>query len=430
MTMTAIKASDVQLEHAILGSILIDPRGLDLVDDILDPEDMLNPRSRDALGSIRRGIDEGIAAASLLDWVARDLADSKTPFEILQAELLGWLLQVAATSTIRHDAHTLATQARLRRMVYESRRVTLAAAARDLETAEEAITALADLSAGPRSGQVVTLSEAAQEHATALREIYEGKRRRYRTGLQIFDQDINAARDGCISGGQLGLIGGRTSAGKTTLCTYVALQIAHLQPDTRIRIFSLELHPRDLASKAIAREIFRADIEGGKGWERAQRAADNIAAGLGRRIEISDELEPKAIIASATRAARDGVNVFVVDHIHRIRVPDPRVMRHALGDFAKRMRDHAKRFNVPWLVACQLNRESTHNARSPGLHDIAESDIIAQEADWCVNIWYPDPMDRRVCELRAVKNRTGPEAARRTAANWTAQSFHTPEVSR
>ena len=428
MTITAIRTSDVQLEHAILGSVLLDPRGLDVVGDVLDPDDMVNPRSRDALEAIRRGVSEGVPDAALLDWVAREISDERSPFEAVQVELIGWMSQVAATTTIRHDAQTLATQSRLRRMVYESRKVTTAAASRDVEAAEEAIGRLSDLSAGPRGGRVVTLSEAAQEHARALRDFEEGRRRRFRTGLPIFDRDINKARGGQIAGGQLGLIGGRTSAGKTTLCTYVALQIAHLQPDTRIRFFSLELHPRDLAAKAIAREIFRSEIQGGVNWERAQRAADNIAAGLGRRIEISDELDPKAIIASATRAARDGVSVFVVDHIHRIRVPDPRVMRHALGDFAKRMRDHAKRFDVPWLVACQLNRESANNSRSPGLHDIAESDIVSQEADWVVNIWYPDPMNRQICELRAVKNRTGPEAAWKTEANWPAQSFYPPEA--
>lgn len=421
--------ADVRAQIRILGSLLLEPGGFDSCHDVIRASDFSLPRHRQILEALIKCISEGVPAEKLTDEVAQELVKAGGDFLATYSELVRLYDGVSATSTIRHDCEQLAASAQLRRLAYQAVRLQKAAESRDFDAAREILTGIHDLAVGPAGADDVTLTEAARLHAQLLADLKDKKRKLYRTGLAVFDEDIGKTLGGGIPTSTLGLIGGRTASGKTTLCVYTALQIARRHPGTRIHVFSLELHPRDIAAKAIANEAFYQNLpEGIARHERAAQAVEHLAKGIGDRITISEEVAPSAILAKAHRRAREGVDVFVLDHVHRIKAPsDPKLLRHILGEFAKGIRDHAKRFDVPWLVASQLNRDSVKAGRGravkPGLGDLSESDKIGQEADYCVNLWYPNPEDRVRCSVDVVKNRTGPETSRPMIAHWKRQGF-------
>jgi len=413
--------SDV--ERQILGSLLVDPSGLDKVGGSLTAGDMASTWHAQVLNVVRAVYEQGGPPEALPGAVIRNLVtDSRLPRADVSRDISALMSDVGALTTLEHDVDTMARLAQVRRILHESRKLSGLASGADIEAIRESIKALGDLALGVESPQAVPLATAAHGHAERLRRLETHEAACYKTGLPVFDNTINKSTGGGIQGGQLGLIGGRTASGKTTLASFVALQVAARHPSARIHFFSLELDPRVLAAKAIARQISADGIQGTDS-QKAKAAADALSRDIGKRITISEEVCPAKILAHAHRLARDGVDFFVLDHIHRVRVSDMGNIRHELGDFTIACRDHAKRWDVPWILAAQLSRESVRKATAPGLEDVAESDKIVREADWCVTIWYPDMEKRAQVELRVCKNRTGPEASHLTRVLWEAQSF-------
>ena len=417
------------VERQILGSLLLDPDSLERVGDTVEASDFASTWNAKVWRVVRAVIHEGGPPEAVSGAVIRNLAtDSRLPRADVANDINGMMFEVVAVSLVDHHATTLKRQAQTRRILHEAAKLQKIASAghADGERMRESINRLADLALGVDASTVTSLSDAAAGHADRLEKLAGDNPPRFITGLSVFDSVINATTGGGLQGGQLGLIGGRTGSGKTTLAAFVAAQVADFQPSARVHIFSLELDPRVLAAKAIARAIFDPTREDTRSaHEKARAGADAIRRDFGDRITVSEEVEPSKILATAARLGRDGVDLFVLDHIHRVRVRDFSNIRHELGDFTVAMRDHAKTWDVPWLVACQLGRDSMKKATAPGLEDVSESDKIVQEADWAVTLWYPNRDNRAECELNVCKNRTGPEHTERVRVNWAGQSFAT-----
>ena len=419
--------SDV--ESKILGSLLLEPSSLDRIGGSLQDSDFSGEWASLVYRTLNTVFSVGCPHEAIPGAVVRELVKTtgRTVADV-DRDIMAFMESVVVLSTIDHDVRALTEQATSRRVRIEAQRLQSFAAAGDLAAARESIRVLGDLSLGGVSAEVTTLTDAAHRHADRLERLEGDSPPRFTTGLRVFDGLINQATSGGLQGGQLGLIGGRTSSGKTTLASFVACQVAARHPEARVHIFSLELDPRVLASKAAAREIATSYVKGpvikGSESEKARAAADRIGEGIGQRITISEEVRPDRILATAHRLARDGVNLFVLDHVHRVKVHNLANIRHEIGDFGIACRDHAKRWDVPWIMAAQLNRDSVKALTAPGLKDVAESDKLTHEADWAIAIWYPDMSDRSKCELRIVKNRTGPEVSCRVGVNWSAQSYY------
>ena len=421
---------DREHSQALLGILISEPDQWDTVAELLT-DDLFDCSHLSAV--CWRAVRQARATQTPSDGMVHEVSrlmqkestspiSKKSPGEV-RAMVEGWTFK-GVPSLVRFHTDKLIEASKHRRWHRLSKELERASFQRDLTRCVAIVKMMEDITDGPQVSRVVTLAEAAQQHAHQLREVYEGKKARFYTGIPIFDKTINKASGGGLMGGQLGIVGGRTSSGKTTLAVFTCLEVAQRQPSAHPHIFSLELHPRDLAAKAISREKkIKGIAESRLRWESSQRAADSLATGLGQRITIREAVESAAVLGAASRRARAGANLFVLDHLHRIKVTDPNLLRHELGNFAKGIRDHAKRYDVPWLVAAQLKRESLTSRHGPSLGDISESDIVGQEADWVVNIWYPEVKDRTRCKLKAVKNRTGPEESRMMGVDWNAQSF-------
>jgi replicative DNA helicase len=197
--------------------------------------------------------------------------------------------------------------------------------------------------------------------------------------------------------GELLILGGRPSMGKTALGAVIAANVT--QSGRGVVYFSLEmpvglLVPRFLSARvwgpagpAVAyQRILRGAVSADEARWLKSASEDFSAwplvidddAGLG-----VGEIEARSrVIASRMQAKGQSLDLVVVDHLHRMRVPNATSRVNELSAISAGLAEAAKRLNCPVLALAQLNRGvETRDDKRPTLADLRESGSIEQDAD-------------------------------------------------
>jgi replicative DNA helicase len=417
MTRERVAPQDSQAEQAVIGSVLLDPDCLPDLAAMLAPDDFYQDVHQLVWATVLR------------------LHESRTPIDAVtmhralteqgHIERVGGMAYIAqlarAVPTAAHATHyarqVKETSVR-RRLIREATAIVGKAydpgvKLEDLaDEAERRILAAASLSAfdsGPRPIGVI-----AAEH---WRELYENRHLRELAGLPTGF----AALDGMLAGlqpGDVTVLAGRTSLGKTSLALAIARTVAARQ--VPVVLFSLELSARQIAERLISMtgsidmRVVRARRLTDEGWEAGFHAVVEFGA---TPLWIDDRRgQPThAIIAKARRVKN--VGLVVVDHLGLIRDPENPALTRAqqVGQQVKRIRDLAGELNCPILLLHQLNRETEHRAdKKPQLSDLRESGDIEQDADNVLLLWRNPEHDGRnlvtgnLVTVIVAKQRNGP----------------------
>jgi len=413
-TATALNQTDQLAEAQVLGTLMLDPDVSQDVVDSLEPSHFSKITHQQIFSVVKRIRAEGLQPDYHV--IAERLCNNHGwKSEGVINTLASFADHVAATTMAGHYAGIMRNQAECRGALYICKDLMVALGTRDRVAAQSlADKLIAHLNQG--ADPAITLTNAALEYADTVKRIEDMDNRRFKCGLPIFDDRLN---DGLRSGmlpGQVGLLCARTGYGKSTLASYIAFQMVDTDPQTRVHMFSLEMPAQMIAAKAIKRQIAKDTIAGnapkGTDSDKAKAAAFTLAGTYGDRVTISEEHEPAKVLARASQQARQGVNVFVFDHLHRIGIADKKQARWVIGEFTRDLTNHAKRHNAAWLVACQLSRayvkdKTSGRQRWPALDDIAESAQVETHAHWAVALHFDDPKDRTLGRLCVLKNRFG-----------------------
>ena len=328
-------------------------------------------------------------------------------------------------SMFQHNVALVQEQRRLREIGYIAAKITIAAHERDADQVRALQGQLVGLKEGARLADAITMTEAGLSHAAWFKRLEGGELAKYPTGMSIFDKEVNGLYDGGMMAGQCGIIAGRSGFGKTTIITWLAAQIAKKDPDQRVHIFSLELTPEHIASKCLQMQIKTDKIRATPRSDQAAQAAYAMSS-WADRLTISEERTPRHIFSRARKMRDRGVSLFVVDHLHRIKLTDTRggSARFEYGEFVRDITDQAKDQSALWLLAAQMNRKHITESRPPVLTDIAESDQVCGNTDFAIGIHYPQPQQRNKLELRVLKNRWGnPNYTETVRVDWEHQTL-------
>lgn len=232
-----------------------------------------------------------------------------------------------------------------------------------------------------------------------------------RTGLAQLDTGL-----GGMQRGDLLVLAGRPSQGKTALALTIARNVAG--EDKRVAIFSLEMSKAALAERAVCAEArlnshaVRARALRDLEWDRAFSTASRIA---GLPIWVDDEglattLEMRAR-ARRLKAEQD-LDLVVIDYLGLIQDrQEPGMGRpQHVGQITQRCKAMARELDVPVLLLAQLNRAvEQRQDKLPSLADLKESGDIEQIADVVVFIHNPTKNpDSGPRELIIAKQRNGP----------------------
>lgn len=297
--------------------------------------------------------------------------------------------------------HLIALQRR-RELAAEIYTAWLAVTAEGMEAATPYVERAAALSRSMGSlGDLPTLGHLAEQAYMQAAKVVEDRAAGIppdllETGLETLDR-----RSGGFERGDLWVLAGQTSLGKTSAAIQIARSVASptpLRPRT-VDIVSAEMRALQIGQKVLAGQGLMTPAVLRMG-EISPPELDRLLEAVGRLaalpVYIDDQSRTLWQVRSRARGlkARTGrLDLLVVDYLQLL---DPEVptenRQQEVTAISRGLKAMAKELDVPVLALSQFSR-SSQNRAVPELRDLRESGAIEQDADYVVFLHDPSKVD-------------------------------------
>ncbi len=250
------------------------------------------------------------------------------------------------------------------------------------------------------------------------------------TGLPSGFTELDDKTSG-FQNGDLIVIAARPSMGKTAFALNVAANIAKMNINNSVMIFSLEMSYQELALRMLSSEsridmqrlrkgqLRTSSIKEENEWDRMVDAAGNLSR---MRILIDDTpgISLNEIRAKARRVkAKYDIKALFIDHLQLITTVDSNKMivnrNNEISYISRSLKALAKELEIPIIVLSQLSRKVDERGgdHKPILSDLRESGAIEQDADIVAFLYreeyYKKNSERKnTADLLLQKQRNGP----------------------
>ena len=237
------------------------------------------------------------------------------------------------------------------------------------------------------------------------------------TGFAKYDEYT-----GGMHGGELFILAGRPSMGKTALALNIAQHVA-LKLKQTVAVFSLEMSKESLLTRMLCATA-RVDSQKFRSGYLNQAERTKLNHALHELVEAPLYIDDTAgihlmdIHAKLRRTkAEHGLGLVIIDYLQLMSGRGRFENRNQeISTISRGMKLLAKDLNVPMIVLSQLNRapETRQGDHRPQLSDLRESGSIEQDADLVAFIFREEvyrPQDeslRGQAELLLAKQRNGP----------------------
>lgn len=408
----------IEAEQGVLGALLRFNDAFDQVG-VLEAKHFYREDHRVIYAEIVRMISRGEPADTMTVWVALEARGGVTVDGI--GAYLNQLAQtVPSAARVDRYAAIVVDRALLRATMHVADSISGLAMNPMGKSADEVLDAMQSM--------VTTLAERrVRNEPKMIRDILvdfidgvskrsEGLLNAIPTGLVSMDRLFN----GGFRPGNLIIVAGRPSMGKTALTTDIGLNIS---ADHSVLNFSMEMESQEIAGRALANRgrVELATVMG-------QIAQNDEAAWAGvttgcikldaLRFAIDDtpaiSLLDLRMKAKAWKR-RHGLHVIVVDYLGLMSGGDGEKRHEQIGSYSRGLKALAKELGVAVVALAQLNRKVEERPdRRPVLSDLRDSGEIEQDADIVMLVHRPEMYDPENPELRGFaevlvrKNRSGP----------------------
>ena len=378
----------MEAEHAVLGSMLIDPRCVPEVIDKLRPEDFYLRQNKEIYETIYTMFNYSLTIdpVTVLENMKQNGCYDET-------QSRGYLLQLMDTTptaaNVGEYIEILKDKTLLRQVAEASAGLTAmiqegTTTGQDiLEAAEQRIYSIRQGRAArgltPISQIIIDVYDRLEELAASDQAI---------PGLSTGLTDLDRAISG-LNKSDLILLAARPGMGKTSMALNILLYTGK-KSGKKVAFFSLEMSREQLALRLISSECFvdNKKLVTGKlsdeDWENVAAAADSLNRST---ILIDDDsnITVADILAKCRRV--ENLGLIVIDYLQlmqsaggKTRSGDNR--QQIVSDISRSLKIMAKDLDVPVLCLSQLSRanESRQDKR-PMLSDLRESGAIEQDAD-------------------------------------------------
>ncbi len=404
----------LEAEQAVLGSILIDSRCLEAVARLLRPQDFALELNR-ALYQIILAMDR---AEQRIDPVTV-LEGMKRAGCYVENESRGYLFQLMDITPTAANVETYAKIVRDEALsrgaagVAEYITSELAGHAMVHDVLMESIRRLEELQKDGVNEDLLSPDEAMLALYQHRERIGDGSAF-VRTGYQDLDQRLGG---GMLNSGMY-ILAARPGMGKTTLAINIADRVA--RSGKNVLFVTLEMEPEQINAKRIARESsIPADRILMGGLTEEEESAFSEAADVIRALPVYINRRDTATVSQVEQMARQvkGLALIVIDYIGKL-LPELRGRSPGrveyMTEISGGIKDLARRFRVPVLVLCQLNRApSSRQDPRPVLTDLRDTGALEQDADGVIFLYRQDYYDEtrkgKISDLNVnlAKNRHG-----------------------
>jgi len=414
---------DHDAELAVLGSIILNPDRLDDVALILTAEDFYD----DANQRLYQCMANRHAAGKKLD-VALLVADLKKAGEFEMVGGAAYLYRVSQSvpnaAHAKHYAGTVRELSIFRQLIavgeelcqlgYEAHGEPQDA----LSQAERRVFAIADRSTEAKTTDVRAVMTDALDRLDARMkgEVTEGS---VKTGFTDLDD-----MTGGLHPGELVIVAGRPSMGKTALAMNIAEHVG-VDQALPVLVISLESSSQELADRLLCSSArvnshrARNGIITKDERVRIVEAAGRLSQGK-MLLEDSPNRSVAEIASIARRASRKGqqIALILVDYLQLIEPDNPKDSRQEqVAKISRRLKALGRDMNCPVLCLAQLNRQAEESKdHRPRLSHLRESGAIEQDADVVIFVHREEYFHRGEvaeqyagqAELIIAKQRNGP----------------------
>ncbi len=411
----------VEAQQSVIGSMLIDDRCVGVVMSSLTAEDFTDGPCRTAFRAIKKQFvaDRPVDPIALLDAVGGG------------DRYVQWIKEVMeitpTAANVEYYAGIVRKSAALCRLRELAGNVVQCG---DLETASALVREMSAATSAASRVSRMTARELAEDF---LRRLTDQKKPEYLPwGIPAADQKVYAEL------GDLCLLGGYASAGKTLLSLQMALAQAKRY---RVGYYTLETRPEKMADRMFAhlaklpmtaikrREITEGDL---------RRAAD--AADLFTKTCPIDFVRAAGLSVEdiAADAIAHRYQVIYVDYLQLIEVPGIRAGDRygAVTAVSRGLKLFAQSHNVAVVALAQLSRPQPAGGKNgqalipPSMHSFRESGQIEQDADVAFLLWAEDDNDNRSRRsFKLGKNKEGEKFLRHLDFDGSTQTMAEVEES-
>ncbi len=215
--------------------------------------------------------------------------------------------------------------------------------------------------------------------------------------------------------GELIIVGGRPSAGKSAFMFQLALNVSSY---AGVHVFSLEMSQESIVRRLIAQEIGKpvSAIQMGLVPYPDLKKAKEKLKGYKYIIDDSSGLTVNEIVDRAvTRAKTFDTRLIVIDYLQLLKTEKGHSKDSEIGEITKALKYLAKTVKCPVVVGSQLNRNCEIRGMSSGdfkpiLADLRESGNIEQDADIVLAVhreYRYTRMRQTEADIIILKNRNG-----------------------
>src|SRR5687768_16248531 len=417
----------VEAEQSLLGALLLDNQAFDRVADLVAGEDFYRDDHRRIWRHIVRLIEAGRPADVVT--VAEAIEASEDKDKAGGPAYLAALSQNTPSAlNIRRYAELVrerSVQRRLAQVATEIAEAALSPADKDvgqmLDEAESKVFQIAESGALKDQG-LLEIKPVLAKVFERIDHLYHRDNQSNVTGVPTGYVKLDEMTSG-LQGGDLIIVAGRPSMGKTALALNIAEHVA-VGNGLPVAIFSMEMSSTQLAMRMLG-SIARVDQHKMRTGRLNDKEWGELSEAMGKLhetpiyIDEGGALTALEVRARARRLKRQysKLGLIVIDYLQLMAATGQGENRATeISEISRSLKAMAKELDTPVIALSQLNRAVDQRPdRRPVMSDLRESGAIEQDADVIMFIYRevvykPDlPEEQRgLAEVILGKQRNGP----------------------
>ena len=417
-----VPPNSIEAEQSLIGGIMLDAQAWDKIADVVVAEDFYRKDHQLIFAAIANLVEAGspcdvVTVSEYLD--KRGELDAAGGLEYL-ATLAN---ETPGAANARAYAGIRLDRAIERALIHVGNQISGSAFATDgrsapelVDEAERLVFEIAERGSRGRAGfrSLKQILPDAVDRIDVLHQS-DGDITGISTGYTEFDK-LTAG----LQAGDLVIVAGRPSMGKTTLAVNIA-ENAAIGAKVPTAIFSMEMPAQQLAFRMISSlgRVDQTHLRTGRfpdeDWSRINTAVQ-LMSDAPLFIDDTPGLSPTEIRARARRLQREhGLGLIVVDYLQLMQVPGNKENRATeISEISRSLKGLAKELALPIIALSQLNRSVEQRTdKRPVMSDLRESGAIEQDADMIIfiyreEVYNQDTPRKGIADIAIAKQRNGP----------------------
>jgi replicative DNA helicase len=416
----------IEAEQSLLGGLLLDNQAFDRIADLVAADDFYRDDHRRIFRHIARLVEAGKPADVVT--VGESIESSEDKDKTGGPGYLGALAQNTPSAlNIRRYAELVRERSVQRRLA----QVATGIAESALNPSGREVGQLLD----EAESRILEVGEAGHRRTQGYEEIQPVLARVFERIDTLYHQESKSDVTGVPTGfldldektaglqpGDLVIIAGRPSMGKTSLALNIAEHVA-VDNGLPVAIFSMEMSATQLAMRMLG-SISRVDQHKMRTGRLADEEWGKLSTAMERLhnapiyIDESGGLNALELRARARRMRRQSgkLGLVMVDYLQLMSAASSGENRATeISEISRSLKSLAKELEVPVVALSQLSRAvEQRNDRRPMMSDLRESGAIEQDSDLILfiyrdEVYHPEkPEARGRAEVIIGKQRNGP----------------------